>query len=547
MIEKEHNATIKTIRTDNGGKYTAGTLQRFLKDEGIIHETTVPRTPQQNGVAERMNPTLLNITRSILFSSKLKNNFWGEAVTTAAYLRNRSPTQSLSEEITPFEALYKYKPSVGHLRAYGSPCSVKDLRHGQGKLDSRSWNGILVGYSQFKKAWRIWDPSSQQVFHARDVSFDEDSVGSNLEADSDIPDEVLEWESDEPENIHVKEPTSTREDLNLIYLPIIPSTLTSFPSPSQPAHQERITGPQEPLFKLANDANQELPRISANDKETNAEIIEPEEVETRETTLPEPRRTGRTRTQPSRFGYTNLGQPSCFNCTYESYIACADNNLTYKQATLGPDKEGWLDAIGKEMQSLIENKTWTLEPLPPNRKAIGCRWVFRVKDSPTGEQRHKARLVAKGYSQVEGIDYDQTYAPVMRYQSLRMMMALGTIDEAHIHQLDITTAFLYGELEEEIYMQQPEGQVTPGTEHLVCRLKKSIYGLKQSPRCWNKEMHSTLSLYGFKSTRSDPAIYVKGMGNNRFILGLYVDDILLICKNLRAIQVLKKNLMITTN
>ena len=190
-----------------------------------------------------------------------------------------------------------------------------------------------------------------------------------------------------------------------------------------------------------------------------------------------------------------------------------EDKLTYKNAISGQESSEWQRVIEQEFNSLYENNVWTLETLPKGRKAIGCKWVFRKKDLPDGGIRYKARLVAKGYSQVEGVDYTDTFAPVLKYQSLRMLMATANEEDMHIHQMDVTTAFLYGELKEEIYLQLPEGFTHPDQEGKVWRLRKSLYGLKQSPRCWNSRIHNFLLDQGFTALKTDSALYLKRADN----------------------------------
>ena len=145
-----------------------------------------------------------------------------------------------------------------------------------------------------------------------------------------------------------------------------------------------------------------------------------------------------------------------------------------------------MTAMKEEMKSVQENDVWDLVELPKDRKAVGSKWVFKVKTASDGSiERYKARLVAQGFSQKYGLDYDETFSPVVRPESIRTVIALAVKKGLKLHQMDVTTAFLNGELEEEVYMKQPEGFVADGQEHLVCKLRKSIYGLKQSPRCWN--------------------------------------------------------------
>ncbi len=198
-----------------------------------------------------------------------------------------------------------------------------------------------------------------------------------------------------------------------------------------------------------------------------------------------------------------------------------------KDALSSPDKAEWKEAMEKEMESLYANNVCKLVELPKDRKTVGSKWVFKVKaDSDGIFERYKARLVAQGFSQKFGSDYDETFSPVVRFESVRTIIALAAQHGLQLHQMDVKTAFLNGELKEEVYMKQPEGFVVEGKEHPVCKLNRSIYGLKQSPRCWNIVLDNQLKKMGFVQTPSDPCIYTTET-DEMFIIAVYVDDILL--------------------
>ena len=183
---------------------------------------------------------------------------------------------------------------------------------------------------------------------------------------------------------------------------------------------------------------------------------------------------------------------------------------TYKEAMTSRDSSFWKEAINDEMDSLLSNGTWVLADLHPNSKAIGCKWVFRRKYNTDGSlQTFKARLVAKGFRQKEGVDYFDTYAPVARITSIRLLFALSSIYDLYIHQMDVKTAFLNGDLDEEVYMEQPEGFVLPENEKKVCKLIKSLYGLKQAPKQWHEKFDSVILSSGFKHNEADRCIYSK--------------------------------------
>ncbi|KAK9128999.1 hypothetical protein Syun_017796 [Stephania yunnanensis] len=201
---------------------------------------------------------------------------------------------------------------------------------------------------------------------------------------------------------------------------------------------------------------------------------------------------------------------------------------TFSQAMNCAESELWYDAMNDEMNSMSSNDVWDLVELPKGAKAIGCKWIFKTKKDSLGNiERYKARLVAKGFTQKEGIDYKETFSPVSKKDSLRIILALVAHFDFELQQMDVKTAFLNGQLEEEVYMKQPEGFSSIGNENLVCKLKKSIYGLKQASRQWYLKFHDVISSFGFVENIMDNCIYQKVSGSKICFLILYVDDILL--------------------
>jgi len=198
---------------------------------------------------------------------------------------------------------------------------------------------------------------------------------------------------------------------------------------------------------------------------------------------------------------------------------------SYKDAMQCPEAHLWDPSMNEEFESHQTNGTWIKTELPKGRKAIGTRWVYKIKpghlSTPT---RYKSRFVAKGYSQVEGIDFQETYAPVVKYTSLRILLSYAAIHDWEMAQLDIKTAFLHGLIDEEIYIQQPEGYIKPGEEHLVCKLVKCIYGLKQASRVWNQKFNSFLRKYGLKRCLNDYCVYVRRVENKFLIVCIWTDD-----------------------
>ena len=227
----------------------------------------------------------------------------------------------------------------------------------------------------------------------------------------------------------------------------------------------------------------------------------------------------------------------------EANIAYLDEPQTYQEAMAGEKAIEWKDAMKSELESIEKNQTWTLTTLPPGRTAIGSKWVYRLKYNAEGKiERYKARIVAKGYSQKEGIDYTETFAPVTKFPSIRLLLALAAKEDFEVHQMDVQSAFLNGDLDEEIYMKQPEGFIKEGEENLVCKLTKALYGLKQAGRTWYKKLHDCLVGFGFKRCNADYSIYYYQEGPTQIIISAYVDDLLIMSNNLLHLQETKMKL-----
>ncbi|GJV31553.1 retrovirus-related pol polyprotein from transposon TNT 1-94 [Tanacetum coccineum] len=238
----------------------------------------------------------------------------------------------------------------------------------------------------------------------------------------------------------------------------------------------------------------------------------------------EPRRSKRARNEKS------------FGPDFVSFMV-ENEPTSYREAVTSSEGQQWREAIKSEIESILQNHTWELVDLPPGCKPLGYKWIFKKKMKADGTvDKYKARVVIQGFRQREGLDYFDTYSPVTRITSIRTIIAIAALRNLEIHQMDVKTAFLNGDLEEEIYMNQPEGFIAPGQEGKVCRLVKSLYGLKQAPKQWHQKFDHTMLESGFKINECDKCVYVKDTSAGYVILCLYVDDMLIVGSNDKIIR-----------
>ena len=279
-----------------------------------------------------------------------------------------------------------------------------------------------------------------------------------------------------------------------------------------------------PMKDVATSSNQEMPSSSNQEPVT---ITEPTiSMEHFESPVEEnnevPTRSKRQRTAKS------------FGDDFLVYLI-DDTPSSISEAYASEDADYWKEAVRSEMDSILANETWEITDRPYGCKPIGCKWVFKKKLRPDGTiEKYKARLVAKGYTQKEGEDFFDTYSPVARLTTIRVLLSLAASHGLLVHQMDVKTAFLNGELDEEIYMEQPDGFVLDGQEGKVCKLLKSLYGLKQAPKQWHEKFERTLTAAGFVVNEADKCVYYRHGGGEGVILCLYVDDILIFGTNLNV-------------
>ena len=478
----ECGTTIKAIRSDNGGEYISEEFKAYLRTNGIAHDPTIPYTPEQNGVAERMNRTLQEMAIAQISHAGLSNQFWAEAVRTAAFIRNRMPVSLLN--VTPFERWYGKKPNLKNMKVFGCAAYALNPAQLRKKFDPKSTKLRFIGYEKGSHGYRLWNPTKRTLLVRRDVIFNENDFcitagSSKVSAPADVE------KSDESEAEDNGDVTEIGQQDSV---------------PGDVERTRPVRARREP--KRFGEWHTEEDEIADN-----AEVVNV------------------ARYEPTHFLYfaSGITEPK-----------------TIDEASNSAHARDWKKAADEEFSSLTAMNTWELVELPKNREVIGCRWVFKVKEKDGVVQKFKARLVAKGYSQQFGVDYHDTFAPVVRFNSLRTLLALAVQRGMIIHQMDVVTAFLNGYLDEDIYMEQPPGYVKPGTENMVCHLKRSLYGLKQSPRCWNILLCEFLLELGFRQCKTDNCVFI--MNDPFIMLCVYVDDLVLMATCDRDMSDLKEKL-----
>lgn len=470
------------LRSDGGGEYVDERLRQFCRSEGIQQQFSTPYSPQSNGVAERKNRSLQEMASCMLLDANLPKVYWGEAILTATFIQNRLPSRAVDK--TPFELWTGSKPNLKDLRIFGCEAYVWIPDAKRKKFDPRSKKLVFVGYSGSHKGYRFLDVKTNRVIISRDAQFLELVNGPEQLEETCAP---LEEERQEG---FVPDITVMENDED----PVV-------------------------VFDHGNDEEVQESHSVYEDAEDTTESDFPsfEEMNSELEVSDEPvliRRDRRTRgVLPSRYEDFVAGQ-----------VRHDEEPIDFRDAMSVPV---WQRAMSEEIEAHKLNSTWELTELPPGKKVIGAKWVFKIKRDETGHiAKHKARIVVQGYSQRFGVDFTDVYAPVTRQATLRVLLAVAGKTQLILKQYDVRTAYLNGTVTEELYMQQPPGFAVSGQEQKVCKLRKSIYGLRQSARCWNKALHSVLLELKFKPSVADPCLYIRYEKPTVVIL-VYVDDLLI--------------------
>lgn len=490
MVEKQKNVQIKILRTDNGGEFCSKEMEGFLKSCGIIHQKTNPYSPEQNGMAERNNRTIIEKARCLLFDADLGKKFWAEAVSTAVYLKNRSIVSGLNDK-TPFEMWQGTKPNLSNIRIFGSPVMVHVPKEKRNKWDKKAQQHILVGYSEHVKGYRVYNPVTNQVTTSRDVVVMESLVSEAMHATTETT-----WNVEES----LADPVGDDRSVGAECL-----------ERSELDTEENSDSESSQLTFYEADETY-VPDCSPLGSPSHS----PEQISDR------PKRERR---KPDRYNQTGL-------------LATEDTELTVTEALNGPESEQWKKAMDEEMESFRKNEVYELVDAPKGATIVKCRWVLKKKIKSDSEVQYRARLVAKGFTQKRGLDYSKTFSPVVRHSTLRLLFAISVKLRLNITQLDVKTAYLNGHLNEEIYMCAPEGYVSE-TSGKVLKLNKAVYGLKQSALAWYERVSDVLCKNEYKNCIQEPCLFIKMCKDIKIIIALYVDDFLIFSNSKNETKKLK--------
>ncbi|KAG7593249.1 Retrotransposon Copia-like N-terminal [Arabidopsis thaliana x Arabidopsis arenosa] len=493
LVENQYNTKVKSVRSDNAPELK---FSQLYQEKGIRSYHSCPETPEQNSVVERKHQHILNVARALMFQSQVPLSFWGDCILTAVFLINRTPSQLLSNK-TPYEILTGTTPQYSDLKTFGCLCYASTSPKQRNKFQPRSKACLFLGYPSGYKGYKLMDLESNSVFISRNVIFHE---------------EVFPLAKDQQSDASLKffTPMDPVSPGNIVKH-TLPSSNTSLPSqisdlPSQISSQRAKKPPAHLKDYHCYSSSSDIPYPIS-----------------------------------SSISYSQLSP------THLSYI----NNITkipiphnFKEAH---ESKEWCEAVDKEIGAMESTNTWEIATLPPGKKPVGCKWVFTLKFLADGSlERYKARLVAKGYTQKEGLDYTETFSPVAKMATIKLLLKVSASKKWTLTQLDISNAFLNGELEEEIFMKIPEGYAERKGISLppnaVLRLKRSIYGLKQASRQWFKKFSNSLISMGFEKGHGDHTLFVKSCGSDFLAVLVYVDDIVIASTSDRAAGILTQDL-----
>ncbi|GJR23750.1 retrovirus-related pol polyprotein from transposon TNT 1-94 [Tanacetum coccineum] len=553
------------------------------KDEALAFIINFLKMIQQNGVVERRNRTLIKAARTMLIYAKAPLFLWAEAVATACYTQNHSMIRHRHGK-TPYEILHNKSPDLSYLHVFGALCYPTNDSENLGKLQPKADIGIFIGYAPTKKAFRIYNRRTRRIIETIHVDFDElTSMASEHSSSGPALHEMTPAtiSSGLVPNPHPLTPfvPPSRTDCDMLFQPLFDEFLNPSPSVDHPAPEvvapinEVITpaladstgspssttvDQDAPSLSNSQTTPETEPPVIPNDvEEDNLDIevahmgndsyfgVPIPEIPSDQSSLSHSIHTIMhpdhqisehnskwTKDHPLENIIGELARPvstrlqlheQALFCYYDAFLTAVEPK-TYKDALT---QACWIEAMQEELNEFELLEVWELVPRPDKGMVITLKWIYKVKlDELGGILKNKARLVARGYRQEEGIDFEESFALVARLEAIRIFLAFAAHMNMVVYQMDVKTAFLNGNLREEVYVSQPDGFVDKDNPNHVYKLKKALYGLKQAPRAWYDMLSSFLISQDFSKGSVDPTLFIRRDGKELLLVQIYVDDII---------------------
>lgn len=507
-IECDTGNKSRSIWSDCGTEFLNQKVQTLINLEHATLHTSSPRTPQQNGKAERSNRTIKEAAKTMLIASELPAKLWCEALKTAAYLLNCTSKADCSNIIS-YEAWYGRKPCLANLAEFGKEIHILIDPRKITKWSPKTRPAYLIGFTRRQNTYRTYVPRDESIHITSDVIFESHKEATNVEEDS--SENNLEFTTTTSTSFLDVDPGDTDQG--------VPNEgEQNMNNDEDSTADQRSESQAESIMRTNNDDSlSQSERImdstyTVNEIQPSVAAFIPATDSPRHSSLAQD---WRRRTE----NIQDILRPG----TRRALLMTESEPKSYDEAINSLERDKWLEAIKIEIDALETNQTWEISDLPSTKSPVSSKWLFKKKINPDGKiDKYKARVVARGFSQKFGIDYLETYASVVRHETIRVFFAIVIQMRLDYVQYDVATAFLNGTLEDEVYLTPPEGIKCP--DNKVLKLRKSIYGLRQSPRCWQTKLNNILSHVGLVATTSDPSLYTGQYNNTKVIMIVYVDD-----------------------